>query len=255
MFEAFKKPDGNGESRFATVSAATREALQTIEGKKQQGKLALLRRKRSEMQRAKGVGQVGLDERLIRNDYNNQVLKSGIHIMIDALEAEIQIHERAAVDYSEAFKAAESENAKLIAERDELNRRIEQLHRDHIQARSRCVQETSLADERRRELEGYLELAEALGSGQPLKLWKPRDVELQLLRQPLIEIGPGSLPGYSEGRLTEKEAEKRVAEINREFRAREQREWDEANRAFDLQISVADLRFLERHDNQDRDAA
>jgi hypothetical protein len=234
------------------VAAKMKEDLAPVEKKREQGKSALIRRKHAEYQRAGGLGDMSVDERLMRADFEAQLLKSGIHITIDALKDEIEIRERASAEYREAQKQIIEELDRIEPEYQAIAARRLQLQRLRDEVPHRSIRENAVIAEKRRELEAHLVTAEALGRGENVKLWKPANRDHPLRRQSTVEAGVADVVGWEN--MSRKQADKIAQEFNEKLRRQADEEWNNRVLAREIGIPVGDLKYLQPQ-NGPREAA
>jgi hypothetical protein len=237
---------------FGQVNARLKEELEPIKEKRQQGSLALLRAKRDQMRRAKGLGEMELEERLFRADYEGALLKSGLHISIDALSAEIDTRERAAADFAKAAEQAQGELERLNAERDRLGKLIEKQANNLTYARDRMAREKSLAREKRKERSSYLALAEMHARGEKVVLWREPDRSEPLNRPASATEG---VPLNFDAWYSDPQYRVRWKAENDEILKREDEHWKAMLRARELTCTLEQLRLLEENDKPQKGAA
>jgi hypothetical protein len=237
---------------FGQVNRRLKEELVPVKEKRQQGSLALLRAKRDQMRRAKGLGEMELEERLFRADYEGALLKSGLHISIDALTAEIETRERAAADFAKALEQAEGELGRLYAERDRLGKLIEKQANNMTYARYRMTREQSVAREKRKERENYVNLAEMHARGEKVTLWKEPDRSEPVNKPPSATEG---VPLNFDNWYYDPQYRVRWKAENEKILERENEQWKATLRAHELGVSLEQLRLLEENDRPGGEAA
>ena len=245
MANVFKKKPADDElpDPVAAVAVRLKEELAPVEKKREQGQAALVRRKFAEWERVQGLGSLGVDERLMRSGYSQELLRSGTHITIDAKMEEMEIRKRGAAGYREAQKQIAEELGEIEAEYQALAVRRLRLQRLKDEAFHKALREDRMIAELGRELEGYLTLAEDIGRGADIKLWTPPDPQHPIWPQPSYEVSPSDLVAFDQN-MPLNEARKLAHEANQKLRQVRDREHDDLFWKRELNIKQEELKYL-----------
>jgi hypothetical protein len=242
------------EPDYSAVAAELRSELATAASKKERAELGLLRARRAEMQRARGVKDAKVEDRIQRAEFERSRLKAAVNLMIEAIADEIAAREKAQAGFARAQASHQARADKLFEERKKLLEQFDEQANCANNSRHALIRENAAVLKSRDELEQYVSAAEAIGNGEKLKLWKEPDQSHPLHRQPsradsiyydIDDLRNGVTQSHYDA----------VENERRRIRETEEREWVEASRAWELGVGVDKLRLLESNDRPGNEAA